>query len=147
MSAAYYALFHLLIADCARQLSPVRPAGLGTLIQRAFNHGDMRNVCLSFVRVHTAALNNKATGEIPATRSLLILPLELPLAAVPQAFVELQEARHQADCDLQKNWSRLSVIDRVQTARQAFAHWQAVRRTPNAAVFAAALLLQKQWGR
>ena len=71
----------------------------------------------------------------------------LRLFAVIQAFIDLQEARNEADYNLDKQWNRLDVLNRVQTARQAFADWAAIRNTPTATVFILALLLQKHWGR
>ncbi len=148
VSAAYYALFHLLVADGAKRLSPTEPAGLDLLIQRAFNHGEMRNVCKSFADGHRAIIRNSQPGQPPpATRKLIALPLDLPLFAVIQAFIDLQEARNEADYNLDKQWNRLDVLNRVQTARQAFADWAAIRNTPTATVFVVALLLQKHWGR
>jgi hypothetical protein len=141
VSAAYYALFHLLIADGARLLSPPQPPGLRSRIQRAFNHSDMRTVCEDFVRA------NAGRGSTSAARALLTFPLDPPLVLVLDAFVELQEARHQADYDLTKTWNRLAAATHVATARGAFASWQAIRRSPNTAVFVAALLLQRHWGR
>lgn len=144
VSTAYYALFHLLIAEGARLLSPTNPAGLKLLIGRAFNHGQMRDVCSGFV----AGNANRASNRIPpATKALLTLPLDSGLVQVLQAFVDLQEARHQADYDLAKIWNRLDAVNHVQTARQAFSDWEQIRRTPNASTFMAALLLQKYWGR
>ncbi len=148
VSAAYYALFHLLIADAAARLSPARPAGLRLLIQRAFSHGEMRNVCKGFADGHHAVIRNRQPGQPPpATRKLITLPLEPSLFAVIEAFVDLQEARNEADYNLDKQWNRLDVLTRVQTARQAFADWAAIRGTPNATIFVVALLLQRQWGR
>jgi len=69
------------------------------------------------------------------------------LLAVIQAFVDLQEARTEADYDVGKQWNRFDVLNSVQTARQAFADWTTVRSTQNATVFVAALLLQRHWGR
>jgi hypothetical protein len=142
VSAAYYALFHLLAADGARFLSPPQPPGLSLLIQRAFTHSDMRNVCKAFVQANVAR-----GGISDATRALLTFPLEPRLVRVLEAFVELQEARHQADYDLTRTWNRLGAETHVTTARNAFASWQAIRRAPNTAVFVAAMLLQRQWGR
>jgi hypothetical protein len=96
----------------------------------------MSTVCKGFV-----------TNPPAPTRDLLTLPLEPALVAVLEAFVELQEARHQADYDPTMTWNRLGAASLVDTARTAFASWQTVRRTPNAVVFATALLLQKQWRR
>jgi hypothetical protein len=93
-------------------------------------------------------INNKQAGQPPpSTRQLIILPLDQELLAVVQSFVDLQEARNEADYNLTKQWNRLDVLNRVQTARQAFADWAAVRNTPNATVLVAAFLLQKSWGR
>ena len=83
----------------------------------------------------------------PATRQLIALPLDPSLFAVVQAFVDLQEARHDADYNLDKQWNRLDVLNRVQTARQAFADWATIRSTPNATVFVVALVLQRHWAR
>jgi hypothetical protein len=149
VSAAYYALFHLLVSDGARLLSPTQPPGLSGRIQRAFTHRDMRTVCKGFVEADLVVRGGRPSNQIPApTRALLpllTLPLEPALVTVLQAFVELQEARHQADYDPTMTWNRLGAASHVATARNAFASWQTIRRTPNAVVFATALLLQKQW--
>jgi hypothetical protein len=114
VSAAYYALFHLLIADGASRLSPTIPNGLRPLIQRAFNHGDMRTVCKGFADGHQKTIQNKqVSSPPPATRSLITLPLDPQLFTVVQAFVDLQEARHDADYNLDKQWNRLDVLNRV----------------------------------
>jgi hypothetical protein len=148
VSTAYYALFHLLVADAAKRLSPTKPASLHVLIQRAFNHGDMHTVCRSFADGHDAAIKNRKPGNPPpATRLLLTLPLDPGLLAVVEAFVDLQEARNDADYNLNKPWNRLDVLTLIQAVRQAFADWASVRSTPTAAVFAVALVLQKHWGR
>lgn len=108
----------------------------------------MRNVCRNFAEGHKAALRGKEIAQPTlATRRLISFPLEPPLFAVIQAFVDLQEARHEADYNLDKQWNRLDALDRVQTARQAFADWKTVRNSSNAVVFVTAMLLQKSWGR
>jgi hypothetical protein len=144
VSSAYYALFHLLVADGARLLSPTNPAGLKVLIGRAFNHGQMRDVCVGFVEGNAKPNSNRIP---PATKAVLTLPLDVDFVEVLKVFVDLQEARHQADYDLAKVWTRLDAVNHVQAARQAFDNWEKVRRTPNASVFVAALLLQRQWAR
>lgn len=148
VSTAYYALFHLLAADGAGRLAPATPAALRPLIQRTFNHGDMRAVCKGFAEGHRSAIGGKTPGNPPlATRGLISLPLDGKLFDVVQAFVDLQEARHDADYNPTKRWNRLDVMNHVQTARQAFADWAAIRHSPDAAVFVVALVLQKQWAR
>lgn len=144
VSSAYYALFHLLVTEGASLLSPTSPAGLKILIGRAFNHGQMRDVCAGFVEGNARPNSNRIP---PATRAVLALPLDPDLVRVLETFVDLQEARHQADYDLAKVWTRLDAVNHVQAASQAFSDWEKVRRTPNASVFVAALLLQRHWAR
>jgi hypothetical protein len=67
--------------------------------------------------------------------------------SVFDAFVELQEIRHQTDYNMGKKWTRLEAEDYVRLARAAFADWARVRTTSNAAVFLTALLLQRHWAR
>jgi hypothetical protein len=148
VSTAYYALFHLLVADGAKRLSPPAPPGLNLLVQRTFNHGEMRNVCRNFFDGHQAVSNGKKPGQPPAaTRKLISLPLDPRLFNVVQAFIQLHEARNDADYDLASQWNRMDTLKHIQKSRQAFADWHAVRGSPNATVFVTALLLQKHWGR
>ena len=86
--------------------------------------------------------------KIPATtRALLTVPFEPSLVLVLQAFVDLQEARHQADYDTGRRWNRVDVLRHVEKTREAFAGWADVRKTPNASVLLVAFLLQKDRGR
>jgi hypothetical protein len=148
VSAAYYALFHLLVADAAKRLSPTNPPGLRLLIQRAFNHGDMRIVCRSSIEGHNAVLKNRRPwSPPPATRLLITLPLDPGLLAVAETFVDLLEARNDADYNLNRPWNRLDVLNLVQAARQGFVNRATVRTSPTATVFVVALALQKHWGR
>jgi hypothetical protein len=152
VSTAYYALFHLLVSEGANRISPNKPEGLNFVVRRAFNHGEMRNVCQSFVLGHVAASKpDRRHGSIAnppeATRRLITLPLDQNLYNVTRAFITLQEARHAADYDLEKQWSRLAVTEHVEIARDAFSNWAAVRTDETAIVFVVALLLQKSWSR
>lgn len=143
--AAYYAVFHLLITDGSRLLSPANPPGLRLLIGRAFDHGQMRNVCKTFIEGNAGPPSNRRIPQ--ATHALLTLPLEQDLVRVLEAFVGLQEARHQADYDLGRSWNRLDALNQMQTAQDAFRSWEIVHANPNTAVFVAALLLQRHWAR
>jgi hypothetical protein len=66
-----------------------------------------------------------------ATRELLTFPLYPALVSVFDAFVELQEIRHQADYNMGNKWTRLEAEDYVRLARAAFADWARVRTTSN----------------
>ncbi len=145
ISDAYYALFHLLVADVARLLAPAQPAGMKNLVGRAFDHGQMRTVCAGFVQGSAGQHGNKS---IPSpTRALLTFPFDPALVRVLDAFVRLQATRHLADYDLAKKWTRLDAEYHVLFARSAFADWERFRTTPNATVFLTALLLQRHWAR
>jgi hypothetical protein len=134
VSAAYYAVFHLLAAEGAKRFSPPQRL-LRAQVARAFAHREMQDVCRQF-----------AAGSLSrATAALLTSPLEADLRNVVQAFVELQNDRHAADYDLSANFDRFTVLQTVRTARQAFAAWDVVKNRSNASVFLAALLLQRQW--
>ena len=135
VSSAYYALFHLLAAEGARRLSPNRPASLRFQVGRAFSHSEMKRVCQQF----------SARNPAPPTQTLVTFPIATELVALASAFVELQEARQAEDYDLSVVFDRADVLQKIRLTQRAFAGWEAIRGTPNAAVFIAALLLQRHW--
>lgn len=97
VSTAYYALFHLIVHEAAQKLlrgnaaEPLRP-----LLGRAFVHGDMKAAARSF-----------AGGTLPATiKAYQPGPVSAELRQVAEAFVVLQELRHQADYDLRARLAR-----------------------------------------
>lgn len=156
VSAAYYALFHLLLQDTASDIAPITPPGLRHLVARALSHNEMKNVCKGFVGGNTAYVKSIAPGakkpfqssEIPpSTQRVLNFPLENDLISVLIAFVELQEARHDADYNTATALNRPDVLLKIQLAHNAFQDWARIKSTPNATVLKTALLLQKQWGR
>ena len=138
LSAAYYALFHLLSEEGAGTLAPRYLGGLRHQVKRAFAHADMRTVCEQFAR---------GGQSNPGTRRLVSTPIEPQLVSVASAFVALQESRHAADYDTAIVFNRLDVLQKITMTRRAFAQWRAVRRRPNARVFLAALLLQQRWAK
>jgi len=156
LSSAYYALFHLLIHDSAFDAAPSAPAGLRDLVGRAFGHTEMKTVCKGFVSGNAAYLKSIApgarkafeTGDIPpSTQKILEFPLEEDIVLVMKAFVDLQEARHEADYNTTATFNRVDVLIKIKLADDAFIAWANVRSKPNATVFKMALLLQRQWGR
>ena len=98
----------------------------------------MKHVCKQFGSGSVQSLN-------AGTRKLVTAPLAPELVSVATAFADLQEARHQADYDVSEVLTRVDVLQKIALARQAFAAWQAIKGTPNAAVFLAALRLQRHW--
>ena len=143
VSAAYYALFHLLSYAVAEQVSPSSPAGLRGRTQRALDHGLMAS----------AARNFTAPGKSPASLPRDIGLSELvshELANVAQSFVDLQEARYLADYDVLDaagevtlGWAQgcLAKVD------AAFRDWSIEKSSECARVFLATLLVGKNWGK
>ncbi len=135
ISSAYYGLFHLLIGEATRVLAPAQPAALRIQLRRAFDHGAMKTVCRQFSARKPAA----------STAALLAAPIEDELVVVARTFVVLQEERHLADYDTGTIFFRAGVEQSVGDVREAFGKWAVVRPRPNATVFLAALLHQRNW--
>lgn len=137
VSSAYYALFHLLIAEAVESLIPSKPSGLRERASRAFSHGEMKQVCIRFL----------AKRILADLAPLLRLSISLELATVAKAFVELQEQRHLADYEVGISWTRNEVLFWVEASRRAFREWKLIRETDEATVFLAALIFAKRWDR
>lgn len=104
VSSAYYALFHLLIADFVLNWRrPDQRVRLG----RMFEHGKM--------------IRAKFQGGAPT-------PVEAHLKKVIAAFAQLQEDRKTADYDFGRNWSRIDVTNTLATASEAFKAWRTIRK-------------------
>ncbi len=138
VSAAYYAIFHLLVEDAARQLATANPAGLREKIRRAFAHTEMKKVCRDFARTK----NHVPPDNL---KTLLSTRLSPELISVAGAFVDLQEARHRADYDLSVDLTRAEALSHVQKAEAALSAWRTQRETSDAKVFLTALLLNDRW--
>jgi hypothetical protein len=112
VSTAYYALFHLL-SDDASQMT-VRNKRLRLIVRRAFRHSDMVNASRSF-----------QGGTLPKHLSnVLSEQVSSSLRLVAAAFVDLQQARHEADYDLSKRFIRSDVNASVEQAANAFELWK-----------------------
>jgi hypothetical protein len=135
ISAAYYGLFHPLCGEATAAL--VSGADFRALLSRAFEHTDMKKVCLPFT-----------AGNLPKHLQAVVGATVPPdLRTVANAFVELQQARHDADYNLSATYSRVNTAQILHSARAAFEAWQRVRATPPARVFLVALLIGNRWNR
>jgi hypothetical protein len=134
-SAAYYALFHMLLYEATLMLFPHNPNGLRNRSRRAFTHQEIKNACSLFA---------KPTGGVDG---LTTNPLAPELTEIAQTFVDLQEARHKADYNLAETFDRVQVLGYVKRARDALAKWKIVKGTPNANVFLSALLVNSRWNK
>ncbi len=140
VSAAYYALFHLLLTDATLTLIPNKPDLLRLQSRRAFAHRDMKETCKGFATRSVTDRNNAKN-----LLHLITPPLEPEIVHVAATFVSLQQARHNADYDLSQQFGRFDVLQKIQDARQAMIGWKRVYKTPHAKVFLTALLLQNRW--
>lgn len=119
VSAAYYALFHLLVRDASHSLTRAFDKRLRLLLPRAFGHEEMAQACGTF------AAAGKKPAIITAIYPGLVIPPEL--SSVAQAFIDLQKARHDADYATHRSWTRTETLTEVERAEQAFLDWEKVR--------------------
>ncbi len=134
ISSAYYALFHLLTAEASGMYAT--DAGLLAQIVRTYNHGEMKRVSMYFA-------NNRLPRALQPASGVYATPPELKNVA--QTFVDLQEARHDADYNLAHQVTRGGTLALVQRIQQAFADWNQVKRMDDGRVYLACLLLWKRW--
>jgi hypothetical protein len=133
VSTSYYALFHLLTSESAALVGARLDLTAQRKLQRWFDHGDMKRVCGMF-----------STANAPKhISSVLGTDVSDDLQLVARAFIKLQEARHDADYNLETTWSRTFTQYLVLVAEDAFAAWADIRHTHEASVFALALLSSK----
>ena len=133
VSAAYYSLFHLLVSEAAssmlrgRERSDVHP-----VFRRAFVHGHMKRVAESFAGGTVPKAWQAPMGEAPVSADL---------RQVASAFVNLQEARHEADYDFSRPFIRSDVRDLIDVAEKAAGLWRNVSGNLEGQVFMTALLV------
>ena len=132
VSTAYYALFHLLVSDATQRLVPGKDrSALRNSLNRAFEHSAMYRVARQF------AAGNVSSRLAPGLNGL---PLQAELVRVANAFMDLQQHRHDADYDLGISFTRTDVLDIVRNAEGAFEDWRAIRNSPQAHTFLVGLL-------
>jgi uncharacterized protein (UPF0332 family) len=141
ISAAYYAVFHLLAAEVAAQVSPDVPRGLRERTQRALNHTHMLKVAKAFSQPGA-----KRAKDLPDD-VVLPDPISMELASIADIFQELQEARHTADYDVLKQFDPDDAVTLVRKAERVFDNWKTERGSSNAPVFLAAMTFGKDWNR
>ena len=134
ISSAYYALFHLLTSEASALYAA--ESGLAARITRTLNYGEMR-------KVSSMIANNKLPKGVQTPGGGYITPQEVKTVA--NAFVRLQQARHEADYDLIRTFSRKQAIEVVRMARDAFEAWEKVKKTDDARLYLACFHLWKRW--
>jgi hypothetical protein len=134
ISAAYYALFHLLTFEASRLF--VKDQRLLERINRVYGHGEMNDISKAFGRGDLPKAFDSIKGSFP-------IPQELK--DVANAFVNLQQARHDADYDLSAGFRRSEALAFVAAAERAFEAWATIRKNDLARLYLGCFLLWKQW--
>ena len=136
VSSAYYALFHFLTRESSKFLVGGNAPGrreLRQAMRRAFVHGEMKSVSKSF------ASNSPARTWQPAAG-----PISVEVAIVAETFVELQDARHEADYDHARAWTRQEALDLVRRTEQALTAWEKAKGSRDGCTFLVALLARSR---
>jgi hypothetical protein len=105
-------------------------------MSRSFQHGEMKQVCRQFQQ-----------NPLPdSLRALLSRPLSAELKMVIELFLDLQEARHEADYDVAARLTREMALTAYLDAKLVFDSWGLVQED-EAHVFLAALAFGPRWNR
>jgi len=111
VSAAYYALFHLLTTEAAQNW---KHQSQRNRFARMFDHGRMKTCC--------SKVSSRPFPADPAE-----IPIAQSLKLIADSFVTLQQARHTADYDNSKIWSRTQVWETIAQAEEAMTGWMVIR--------------------
>jgi uncharacterized protein (UPF0332 family) len=134
VSTAYYALFHLLSTETAKNWK--RPAERFTLA-RMLEHLPMSRVCTT----KRDELNKYfKTGPLPGHD----LDVLRHLHRITSTFVEMLQHRHTADYNGAIKWSRTDVLEKIGLVEAAFQSWRAIRNEHEAQNFLVTLLLKER---
>jgi uncharacterized protein (UPF0332 family) len=134
-SSAYYALFHLLVAELIERIVPSEPSNLRLRVARAVQHGEIKQVCIDF------------RNPPKKLQPLLGQQVSPELRLIAKIFIDLQNDRHAADYDVALHLSQSAVLNSVANAETAFALWRQLRTTGEANTFLAAIAFGKRWDR
>ncbi len=139
VSTAYYALFHLLTAETATlfEADPTVAAAIG----RRLDHGMRKEVSKSF-----------AADKLPATHRTVFGPqlqstAADPLKRVAETFSTMQDARHEADYDPTRTYTRNDAVVLVELTEKAVADWASVRETDLARLYLRCFFLWEKWNK
>ena len=97
VSAAYYAIFHMLVDEAVNRMIAAPRHPIRNCLRRAFSHSNMNTVAQQFA---TDSVSPKLSPGLNGQ------PLPPKLMQVAEAFVDLQQARHEADYTIRLSDSR-----------------------------------------
>jgi hypothetical protein len=112
VSSAYYAVFHLLIAEATSNWNNV---ALRAALGRAYDHGTMKTASNRLLNTRDFPF----TGEDPQVVA--------SLRFVALTFTQLQEDRHFADYNLTGDLDPTDALSQVKSAEKIFHTWPSIR--------------------
>ncbi|MDE0281898.1 MAG: hypothetical protein OXN16_12605 [Gammaproteobacteria bacterium] len=135
ISVAYYALFHHLVDEATKFMLSGSRQNMRDCLARAFSHSNMKQTSKAF-----------SQGTIPTRLNYGFSQgrIAQPLINVADAFVQLQEARHDADYNRAYRVTRREAVDLAELTARAFQDWRQVRGSTEAEVFLIGLLAYQQ---
>jgi uncharacterized protein (UPF0332 family) len=128
VSAAYYAVFHLLIFEATSNWGHT---ALRTSLARAFEHGTMK----------TASNRILDTKKFPFPGEDQTVVERLRFVA--QTFSQLQEDRHFADYNLTEELDPAEALAQVKAAETIFSTWPSIRGRQIAQAYLVSLLVKR----
>lgn len=138
VSAAYYALFHRLIAFSVQNVVGVAglSAAIGLDMSRWFNHGQMKTVSAWFSK--RGKIPPKVSSLLGYSAGASVVPGDLD--SVASTLTLLQEERHRADYDLGYRLSRTQANQLVTQVELAFQQLESVAADPVTKLYGLLLL-------
>ena len=130
ISTSYYSVFHLLVQAAARQWTGSETTQLG--LERSFKHEQMKEIARGITRGSWRGWSSPPLVMRPELRQ------------VAESFYRLQEVRHFADYDNNRNWTQNDASDAWQAAQRAFTNWAVVKDSPLANEFLLSLMIGKK---
>jgi uncharacterized protein (UPF0332 family) len=131
VSTAYYALFHLLSIETAKNW---KRKDERQTIARMLGHKPMADACDRKRKELDKYFETKpAAGHVLHVRQHLHL--------ITKTFVDMRQHRETADYNLASSWTRTDVLEKIQGVAAAFESWRAIRNESEAQNFLAMLLL------
>ena len=134
VSTAYYALFHLLSTETAKNWK--RPVERFT-VARMLDHAPMAKVC----KEKRDELNGYFKTRRAPGHGLEVLK---HLHNIANTFVDMLQHRHTADYDGAVKWSRTDVIEKIESVEAAFRSWREIKDELEAQNFLVRLLLKER---
>lgn len=134
VSAAYYALFHLLTTEMAKNW---KRAADRAEIARIGEHAKMRSAC---------ERQRSRLNEYFKTKPAVDHQQEVAehLRRVTNAFVLMNEHRANADYNNATKWTRTDTLEKIESVEAAFRSWRKIREESEAKDFLVTLIVKER---